>query len=77
MSSKWCNKCKRIVTTNTIPKYCAWCGNSLVREAILPEFKTMEERNRLIMRLIRSSIPKPVSRQLNLFTDTRYGTVGR
>ena len=35
MSSKWCSKCKVIVTTNTIPKYCAWCGKDLREEQIV------------------------------------------
>lgn len=67
MSSKWCKKCGKVVTTNTIPKYCAWCGNSLVREPVLPEYKTWEEQSRMITRLRANMFPRPVPVQMKLF----------
>lgn len=65
MSSKWCSKCKVIVTTNTIPKYCAWCGKDLREEQILPEFNTWEERLNLIAELTKQQPIQTV--QLSLF----------
>lgn len=66
MSSKWCSKCKVIVTTNTIPKYCAWCGKDLREEQILPEFNTWEERLNLIAELTKQQPIQTV--QLSLFS---------
>ena len=60
MSSKWCSNCQQIVTTNTVPKFCCWCGKDLGIEPILPEFKTLEERERII-----AGMRKPA--QLKLF----------
>lgn len=60
MTSKWCSNCQQIVTTNTVPKFCCWCGKDLKAEPILPEFKTWEERERII-----AGMRKPA--QLKLF----------
>lgn len=67
MTSKWCRICGRMVTTNTIPKYCAWCGTSLAWEPVLPEYKTWEEQSKLIAKLRANMLPKTVSIQMKLF----------
>ncbi len=36
MPSKWCPKCERIVSSNHVPNYYAWCGTSLKDEPLLP-----------------------------------------
>jgi len=43
-----------------VPKFCCWCGKDLGTEPILPEFKTLEERERII-----AGMRKPA--QLKLF----------
>lgn len=66
MSSKWCSNCKQIVTTNSKPNYCCWCGKDLRNEDILPEFNSWEERVKLVNELIeKDKILK--TEQLKLF----------
>ncbi len=51
MSSKWCSVCHEIVSTNSIPSFCCWCGKDLRNEEILPEFTSWDERVALIEKL--------------------------
>ena len=51
MSSKWCSNCHKIVTTNTIPNFCCWCGRDLRGEEILPKIKSWSDRITLIEKL--------------------------
>lgn len=67
MASKWCSKCQKIVTTNTIPKYCAWCGNSLILEKTLPEFNTWIEREIIVKELLQAQQIVKENTQLSLF----------
>lgn len=67
MSSKWCSDCQQIVTTNNIPKYCAWCGKDLRNEDILPDFNTWKERQELVSKLIQSKPIITEDTQLSLF----------
>lgn len=52
-----------IVSTNTKPNYCCWCGKDLRNEEVLPEFNSVEEREAIIARLRKP--PEPA--QLKLF----------
>lgn len=63
MSSKWCSNCELIVSTNTKPNYCCWCGKDLRNEEVLPEFNTAEEREAIIAGLRKPKEPA----QLKLF----------
>ena len=56
-----------IVTTNTIPKFCAWCGNDLRHENILPAFNTWKEREQIVNGLLKSQQMITETRQLSLF----------
>lgn len=67
MASKWCSKCQTIVTTNTIPKFCAWCGNSLILEKTLPEFNTWIEREIIVKELLQAQQIVKEIKQLSLF----------
>ena len=67
MASKWCSKCQTIVTTNTIPKFCAWCGNSLILEKTLPEFNTWIEREIIVKELLQAQQIIKENTQLSLF----------
>ena len=66
MSSKWCSNCQKIVTTNTVPNFCAWCGNSLILEKTLPEFNTWIEREFIVKELLQAQQVKE-NTQLSLF----------
>ena len=48
MTSRWCSNCEQIVTTNTKPNYCCWCGKDLKNEEVLPEFHSWEEREAIV-----------------------------
>lgn len=67
MSSKWCSNCQKIVTTNTIPKFCAWCGKDLRLENILPEFNTWAEREKIVNELLQAHQIVKENTQLSLF----------
>ena len=69
MTSKWCSACKKIVTSSVVPEFCAWCGRSLQGETVLPEFKTWQERQNIIERLISGnlSVVSDDSEQMKLF----------
>ena len=65
MPSKWCCNCQKIVSTNTTPKYCCWCGKDLRADEILPEFNSWSERERIVSSLIKTQILE--TKQLSLF----------
>lgn len=67
MSSKWCSRCQRIVTTNAIPCFCAWCGKDLRLENILPEFNTWAERGKIFKELLQAQQIVKETKQLSLF----------
>lgn len=50
MVSKWCSICQDIVTAGMV-NYCCWCGKDLHNQESLPEFKTYDERVKLIQKL--------------------------
>lgn len=66
MSSKWCSNCQKIVTTNTVPNFCAWCGNCLILEKTLPQFNTWLEREFIVKELLKAQQVKE-NTQLSLF----------
>lgn len=67
MSSKWCSNCKIIVTTSTVPNFCAWCGKDLRLENILPEFNTWAERENIVKELLQAQQIVKENTQLSLF----------
>lgn len=67
MASKWCSRCQKIVTTNTIPKFCAWCGKDLILEKTLPEFNTWIEREIIVKELLQAQQIVKENTQLSLF----------
>lgn len=67
MASKWCSRCQKIVTTNTTPKFCAWCGKDLRLENILPQFNTWTEREKLVKELLQAQKVVTHDTQLSLF----------
>lgn len=50
MVSKWCSDCQDIVTAGMV-NYCCWCGKDLRNHKALPEFKTYDERVKLVQKL--------------------------
>lgn len=52
-----------IVSTNTKPNYCCWCGKDLRNKEVLPEFNSVEEREAIIAGLRKPKEPA----QLKLF----------
>ena len=69
MASKWCSNCKIIVTTNTVPNFCSWCGNSLILEKTLPEFNTWAEREKIVNELLQAQQKITKDTQLSLFQE--------
>ena len=70
--SKYCSNCKKLVSTNSEPKFCVWCGKDLNKEPIFPKFETYQKRVDLIFRLragenIFSNNIYSQSEQLSLF----------
>lgn len=69
MSSKWCSNCKMIVTTNSIPSFCCWCGKDLRLENILPKFSTWAEREKIVNELLQAQQIVKENIQLKLFQE--------
>lgn len=67
MTSKWCSRCQRIVTTNTVPRFCAWCGKDLILENTLPQFNTWIEREFIVKELLQAQQIVKEIKQLSLF----------
>lgn len=60
MASKYCPRCGRIASTNSIPNYCPWGCGSLKDEPILPDYKNWDERLKMIEDLKAKYEAKPL-----------------
>lgn len=65
MSSKFCPKCKRIISTNGIPNYCPYGCGSLNQQPLIPKDISLLE----YLKLLREEKTKEIKeiKQLKLF----------